>query len=108
MSIGFEENDVNTGWMSDESQPDNGVENDKLMRNHGYMKAPASVVAKQLGGKSLRTSFMSLRIIVGQYNFSEYGPHEFRAKNVEGENRSFHMDYIEYIPVSQIRNEDRD
>lgn len=108
MTIGSEANDLNTGWESDDSQADNGIENDKLMRNHGYMKAPASVVSKQLGGKSLRTSYMSLRIIIGQYNFDDYAPHEFRAKNVEGENRSFHMDYIEYIPVSLIRSEDRD
>lgn len=108
MTIGCEANDLNTGWESDESQADNGIENDKLMRNHGYMKAPASVVSKQIGGKSLRTMYQALRIIIGQYNFDDYAPHEFRAKNVEGEGRSFHMDYIEYIPVSLIRNEDRD
>lgn len=105
---GGAEHDPRIGYVHDADTKDNGVENDKMMRNHGYMKAPNSIYTAQEGGKTLRDMSSSLRIIVGQYSFDEYAPHEFRAKNMDdkGGGREFHADYIEYIPIDMIKNED--
>jgi len=112
LTIGYNgaENDPRIGYVHDEDTSDDGIENDKMMRNHGYMKAPTSMYTGQEGGKSLRDMSACLRIIIGQYLFQDYGPHYFRAKNMDdkGGGRQFHADYIEYIPVDLIRDEDRE
>lgn len=93
------------GWVADTDTPAD-AENDKAMRNRGYMKAPASIYTVQNGGVSLRAMSSCLRIVVGQFTFQEYGPHYLRGKNVYDPNQEFHGDYIEIIPVSQIDRED--
>ncbi|MBQ9558699.1 MAG: fasciclin domain-containing protein [Bacteroidaceae bacterium] len=112
LTIGYNgaENDPRIGYMHDEDTSDDGIENDKMMRNHGYMKAPTSMYTGQEGGKPLRDMSACLRIIIGQYLFQDYGYHYFRAKNMDdkGGGRQFHADYIEYIPVDLIRDEDRE
>ncbi len=112
LTIGYNgaENDPRIGYVHDEDTSDDGIENDKMMRNHGYMKAPTSMYTGQEGGKSLRDMSACLRIIIGQYLFQDYGYHYFRAKNMDdkGGGRQFHADYIEYIPVDLIRDEDRE
>ncbi|MBQ9285611.1 MAG: fasciclin domain-containing protein [Bacteroidaceae bacterium] len=112
LTIGYNgaENDPRIGYVHDEDTSDDGIENDKMMRNHGYMKAPTSMYTGQEGGKSLRDMSACLRIIIGQYLFQDYGYHYFRAKNMDdkGGGRQFHADYIEYIPVDLLRDEDRE
>ena len=98
--------DPMVGWIDDTENPAVDSENDKSMRNRGYMKAPASIYTPQAGGVSLRRMSACLRIIVGQFTWQEYGPHFLRGKNVYDPNQEFHGDYIEIIPVSQIDKED--
>lgn len=69
------------------------------------MKAPASVYSLN-GPKTLRDDSYSLRIVIGTFSFQEYAPHYFRVKNVETNDREFHLDYIEYIPTNLIETED--
>lgn len=99
--------DPRVGWVADDQTPDNGVENDKMMRNRGYMKSGASIVNESYKN-ILRNSTNDLRVIVGQFTFQEYGYHYFRAKNVEREDGEFHLDFIELVPVSFLDKEDRD
>lgn len=94
------------GWVDDAETTDNGVENDRIMRNRGYMKGPASVYNSSYG-ITLRQQPSAIRLIVGTYTFQDYAPHYFRAKNIESENGEFHFDYIEYVPVNILDNEDR-
>ena len=35
--------DPRVGWVKDSETNDDGVENDKMMRNRGYMKAPEAL-----------------------------------------------------------------
>lgn len=99
--------DPMVGWESDDLlSPSARAENDKAMRNRGYMKAPASIYTPQNGGTSLRNISAALRIIVGQFNFQEYGAHYLRGKNVYSPDQEFHGDYIEIIPTSLIDRED--
>ena len=98
--------DPRVGWVSDDLTMDNGVENDKMMRNRGYMKSGADIINE--GYKNiLRNSRNDLRVIVGTFTWGEYDYHYFRAKNVEREDGEFHLDYIELVPVSFLDDEDR-
>ena len=97
--------DPQVGWIADTDSPQD-AENDKAMRNRGYMKAPASIFTPQNNGVSLRALDACLRIIVGQFTWQEYGAHTLRGKNVYDPNQEFHGDYIEIIPVSCIDRED--
>src|SRR5574344_149324 len=107
VNLSYTGNEPTIGWVSDDATTDGGTENDKMMRNRGYMKAPNSIYSLN-GPKTLRQDINSLRIIVGTFTFQNYGPHYFRAKNVESENGEFHLDYIEYVPVSYIDKEGKD
>jgi hypothetical protein len=97
--------DTNVGWVSDAATNDNGVENDKMMRNLGYMKAPNSIYSFNEGGINLRQDYKSLRIILGKFTFQDYAPHYFRMKNVEKEFAPFHFDYLEYVPAGYLDSE---
>ncbi len=108
LKINWDENnkDPRVGWEKDSETADNGIENDKLMRNHGYMKAPASIWLQ--GTRTLRDFSPALRYIVGRYDWPEYGEHFMRIRTVDFKGREFSCDYLELIPVDLIRNEDRD
>lgn len=108
LRIGDKENDPRVGWQKDSETSDDGVENDKLMRNHGYMKAPESIWCFQNGGTTLRNMYQALRIIVGRYDWrSGYGEHFLRVRSVDFQGKEFSCDYIELIPVDMIKDEDR-
>ena len=96
--------DPAVGWTADTGTTVD-AENDKAMHNRGYMKAPASIWADQVGG-TLRSTPKCLRIVIGQFSFQEYGAHYFRAKNVYSPDMEFHGDYIELIPTALIDKED--
>lgn len=85
----------------------NGFENDKMMRNLGYMKGPASYRAPDIGwypGESARYNVVSLRRILGIYNFEEAGNHLFTVKGLSG--GEFMFDYLEFVPTSALESED--
>ena len=95
------------GWESDESKTEDEIrELDKTMRNHGYMKGPASVVLEANDNKNMRASNRALRKIVGQFNITR-GDHWLRFKNVTdgGGNPEFNQDYLEIVPVGIIKNQ---
>ena len=100
------------GYEDDESTYDNGVENDKAMRNLGYMKAPD--IFKVYDGNDLQTARSSnsyLRKIVARRHLGN-GNHWIRFKNVDDDTGiPFQLDYIELVPLHIIsdptRPEDR-
>jgi uncharacterized surface protein with fasciclin (FAS1) repeats len=99
----------NIGYVqpgSDPSDPD-GYENDKMMRNRGYMKAPASfkvINTAWYGGSSARMSRSAIRRILGIYTFEKPGPHTFTVKAVRG--GEFMFDYLEFVPLEVLEYED--
>jgi uncharacterized surface protein with fasciclin (FAS1) repeats len=99
--------DPKIGFVKDSETSDNGVENDKMMRNRGYLKGPASAYNANYY-TSLRDAEGNLRLILDTRSFQDYAPHYMRAKNIQSENGEFHFDFIEYCPVNLIENEDRD
>jgi len=84
-----------------------GYENDKTMRNHGYMKAPACFKVPVTGwsyGENARYSNAALRKILGTFTFKTAGSHNLSVKGLSyGE---FMYDYIEFVPVSALETED--
>lgn len=83
-----------------------GYENDKMMRNRGYMKGPATYTTTNpifYGISIARNSNRVLRKILGIYTFDKPGHHVFKVKSVkEGQ---FMFDYLEFIPVELIDSE---
>jgi len=97
------------GWVLPGSDPTDplGYENDKMMRNRGYMKGP-STYFDPLGimyGKTIaRNSVHSLRRILGTYTFTKASTHIFTVEAVRA--GQFQLDYLEFVPVELIENED--
>ncbi|MCK9207235.1 MAG: fasciclin domain-containing protein [Salinivirgaceae bacterium] len=90
----------------DANDPD-GFENDKMMRNRGYMKAPASfkvIDTDWYSGSSGRMSPSALRRILGIYTFTEPGNHVFSVKAVRS--GEFMFDYLEFVPIEVLEFED--
>ncbi len=88
-----------------------GVENDKTLRNHGFMKAPDSYVGTVYHNNTedniltARNSNIDLRRILGTYTFSEDGDHEIEF--VQMKSGSCEFDFIEFMPVDLLETEDR-
>lgn len=117
-----------TGWIQDwlaiqesgssrfanmgESEEDPlGLENDKNLRNHGYMKAPNSYVGINYHGLgygdnlTARNVDTRLRKILGIVNWPQDGTHKLRLVAMRpGE---FDVDYIEFMPTDLLESEDQ-
>lgn len=85
-----------------------GFENDKMMRNRGYMKGPACFTAPQTGFFSRtdnsRYEATALRRIMGIYSFKKAGTHVLGVKGLSG--GEFMFDYMEFVPTSVLETED--
>ena len=82
-----------------------GFENDKMMRNRGYMKGPCSFQAANntwfTGNARVNDGY--LRRILGIYTFDEPGTHLFSVKAaLSGE---FMFDFLEFVPVEVLEYE---
>lgn len=100
--------DSRIGWISDSETNDNGVENDKTMRNHGYMKAPLTI-AQNFSGESVKPSARhyngAIRYIVKTTDFSGYD-NWIRMKNVmEDATKEGMHDYIELVPIGIVNDD---
>ena len=102
-------NNPKIGWVYPGMDPNDpyGYENDKMMRNRGYMKAPASFRAINptwYSGEPARMDQAALRRILGIYTFSEPGTHTFSVKAVRS--GEFMFDYLEFVPIEVLEYED--
>lgn len=83
-----------------------GYENDKAMRNRGYMKGPASFKAATDTWFSSANSRMDegyCRRILGIFTFDEPGTHEFGVKAVQA--GEFMFDFLEFVPLEVLEKE---
>lgn len=93
------------GWVKDSETDDNGVTNDKEMKNRGYLKAPTTY--KYNGSVIVRDEASTIRKVITTKYLSE-GEHWIRFKSVfEGDDgkAQFMHDYFEIVPMTFIRNE---
>ena len=103
------------GWIADYDKDSNieyteeeKKENDKAMRNRGYMKGPASIVLdKSVARGTMRDSEQSIRKIIGTFRLEKGKDYWLRFKDVTENsdgNNQFDQDYIEIVPTSVINN----
>lgn len=96
------------GYVVPHTEPDdyNGFENDKMMRNRGYMKAPAIFRVPVEGwfyGENARYSANLLRRILGIYIFRTAGKHKLGVIGLSA--GEFMFDYLEFVPTSSLESE---
>lgn len=96
---------------SEADDPD-GYQNDKMMRNRGYMKGPDSyrcpVNIYSYSAANARYSTYNLRYILGTYEFKEPAKHYITIVflGTESGDSQFMMDYLEFCPTELILTED--
>lgn len=95
------------GYVSDNLTDDNGIENDKQMKNRGYLKLPTGYYAPYVAGPARKYTHGVRLVITTKYLTS--GSHWLRIKNVhESDSGSdfYNHDYIELVPTGWLRRED--
>lgn len=93
------------GWMADAATDDNGVTNDKQMKNRGYLKGSTVCLYE---GRKQRDIQTCMRLVLTT-KFLDGCDHWVRAKNVHDQDNGldyYHMDYLEFVPVGWLRRED--
>ena len=78
-----------------------------MMRNRGYMKAPANfgtIDPVWFNGGPARKEEGALRRILGIYTFSEASNHTFTVTGVK--TGQFMFDYLEFVPLEVLEYED--
>jgi hypothetical protein len=97
--------DPEIGWEDDNQTYDNGLENDKQMRNRGWMKAPDSYnTYTPTGYQDGRKNYMHLRKIINR-KYLDNGEHWLRFRYLgmpynEGYKLYvLNVDYIEFVPL---------
>ena len=93
------------GWVADSQTDDNGVANDKQMKNRGWLKGPSTYY---YGGSMLARNYNGAcrRVITTKYLGP--GDHWIRFKNVNDKDDDldqFMHDYLEIVPIGWMRNE---
>ena len=99
--------DPSIGYVADNQTDDNGVDNDKIMKNHGYLKLPISYY-RENGYGPARTWEHGIRYVVTT-KYLKGGDHWLRIKNVNDDPSGYdynHADYIEIVPLGWLRRED--
>jgi uncharacterized surface protein with fasciclin (FAS1) repeats len=95
------------GWIADDKTDDNGVENDKMLHNRGYMKGSDTHLHAN-GVNIARFSNSYLRMVIATRTFEKTEPHIFRGKCVmDGTIYNFHLNYFEFMPIHLLQTEDR-
>jgi uncharacterized surface protein with fasciclin (FAS1) repeats len=100
--------DPQIGWIIDSQTEDDGVQNDKMMHNRGYMKGPNTIYVKT-HASTMRDDSQPLRKILTTRTFDKTEPHLLRFKSVEDRtDRQCHLDYMEFIPINLLFSEGKD
>lgn len=98
--------DPRIGFVADDMTDDNGIQNDKEMRNRGYLKGPAAMCGNNPQQRGRDHTHIMRRIVTTKY-LTE-GDHWLRFKNVfenDDGTAQFMHDYVEIVPLSYIRDE---
>ncbi|MBR5963730.1 MAG: fasciclin domain-containing protein [Bacteroidaceae bacterium] len=98
--------DPRIGWKSDAETDDDGIANDKAMKNRGYLKGPTTYKSRTI---DIARNFQnSIRKVITTKYLGD-GEHWLRFKNVnendDGKGMFMH-DYLEIVPIGWMRRED--
>lgn len=93
------------GWIMDGDTQDNGVANDKAMKNRGYLKGETTRICYQT--TTARNNPGVLRYVLCT-KYLDRGDHWYRTKSVDPMSDGRPMienDFVELVPVGWLRNE---
>lgn len=92
------------GWIADTGDEDEDNENDKAMRNRGFMKGPESVINKT--SETMRDADRCIRVLLTISHLTENTDHWVRIKNVRSDwnGTALMLDYFEIVPKGIITN----
>jgi uncharacterized surface protein with fasciclin (FAS1) repeats len=107
MDLRIAANNPKIGYIADSQTDDNGIENDKMMRNRGWMKDINTAYISSYSGIA-RNSAACIRKILVTKTFDKTEPHYLRIKVVEERVAAFQVDYLEFVPTQFLENEGRD
>ena len=99
--------DASIGWVEDGTDSDENDANDKMMRNHGYMKAPYYYGPDNASGtnSNYRGDSSRLRYIAYTGTFDPSKDYYLRLKSVlENTSAQLFLDYFELCPKSVYNN----
>lgn len=96
--------DPSIGYVPDRDTDDNGVANDKVMKNHNYLKAPITYNRANASG-IVRDYDHSVRYVITT-KYLTPGQHWLRIKKVDEQSQYYNSDYFEIVPVGWLRRED--
>ncbi len=106
VDLRIEATNPNIGFVADAQTDDKGVQNDKEMKNRGYLKGPSSMYAYN-NSENARDNAKIIRKVITTKYLGE-GDHWLRFKNVYENSTNttqFMHDYVEFVPLSYIRDE---
>ena len=106
VDLRIETTDPRIGFVADAQTDDNGIQNDKEMKNRGYLKGPSTMHDYGETGNA-RDHVQIIRTVITTKYLSE-GDHWLRFKNVfenATETTQFMHDYVEFVPVGYLRDE---
>ena len=106
VDLRIEATNPNIGFVADAQTDDNGVQNDKEMKNRGYVKGPSSMYAYN-NSENARDNAKIIRKVITTKYLGE-GDHWLRFKNVYENSTNttqFMHDYVEFVPLSYVRDE---
>ncbi|MDH8701118.1 putative surface protein with fasciclin (FAS1) repeats [Dysgonomonadaceae bacterium PH5-43] len=99
-------NNVKIGWIKDSETSDGGVENDKMMRNRGYMKGSSTIINPNDNNIKMRDFRQSLRKIVSVETLEKAQCLQFRVKSVmDNPKLEYMIDYMEFVPSAYLDEE---
>lgn len=94
------------GWKLDDETEDDGVTNDKEMKNRGYLAGPSSYKYETT---TARKDVTSLRKVLVTKYLSSDTDHWLRLKNVTPMDNGYRQimhDYVEIVPIGYVRSEE--
>jgi uncharacterized surface protein with fasciclin (FAS1) repeats len=96
--------DARIGWIADATTLDNGQENDKMMRNRGYMKGGTTYMGGDVSARQ-RDGANAIRRIISIETFERDEPHYLRFKSVsDNAGDAFQIDFFEFVPKNVYEN----
>ena len=106
VDLRIEANDPKIGFIADAQTEDDGIQNDKEMKNRGYLKGPSSMYAYS-NAENARDNVRIIRKVITT-KYLATGEHWLRFKNVfenSTNTTQFMHDYVEFVPLSYLRDE---
>lgn len=98
--------DPRIGFVTDTDTDDNGLQNDKEMKNRGYLKGPVAMCGNNPEQRGRDHTHIMRRVVTTK--FLTEGDHWLRFKNVfenDDGTAQFMHDYVEIVPLGYIRDE---